>query len=134
MPYGAPSMLLFPIRHIYWYCKSGGDRLAFYLKLVVLLAINLWLYIFCKYRDARFNDKAKPLANDTEGAYIVKYTLEKLEGPIYTGIKWVVVLRWVLPVALGVAAAILVCGYHLVQRHRIRAGRLFLGYPGFRFD
>lgn len=131
--YGPSSLCLFPARHIFWYWKKGGDRVYFYSKLFVLLAIDFWLYVFCKYRDAEFND--------TEGAFVVKSTLEELrEAPhaIYAGFKWTAILDillvYVLPAAIGAAATIFVHGMRFLQRNRVQAQRMFLGYPGVHLD
>jgi len=142
--YGPTSFWLFPARHIVWYLKKGGDRVYFYSKLSVLVAIDVWLYVFCKYRDTKFNDKNKTfaeVADHLEDAFLVKYTLEKVRevpSTLYAGFKWAVILDimlvYVLPAAIGAAAVIFVQGTRLLRRNRVHTQRMFLGYPGVHLD
>jgi hypothetical protein len=120
MRYGPVSVWLFPARHIYWYCRKGGDRRYFYSKLFVLLAIGGWLCVFCQYRVTIYG----------ADAFVVTFTLNewrKVAHTMYAVAKWTGVLT--LPLVLMPAAIIFEPAIRFLRRNE----RLFLGRPGVHF-
>jgi hypothetical protein len=136
--YGPVSMLLLPARHIYWHYKHRGDTATFVAKLLALLAIDMWLYAYCKYRDEMFNDGTKTFMDDNEGAFVAKFTIETLEVAIpqflISVVKWTFIFEIIIQYMLPAFLIAVFIAIHYVRRNRIRARRMLHEYPGMHLD
>lgn len=120
--YGPLSMVLFPLRLIYNHFKHNADgSMLFFTKLFLLVTIDVWLYVFCKYRDQRYNDSTKALVDDTGGALVAKCTLTILNRVLIPGVKSIVclfVLFFVTAFSVGILQVVAVPALRFVQRRR----------------
>lgn len=115
-------MVLFPLRLIYNHFKHNADgSMLFFTKLFLLVTIDVWLYVFCKYRDQRYNDSTKALVDDTGGALVAKCTLTILNRVLIPGVKSIVclfVLFFVTAFSVGILQVVAVPALRFVQRRR----------------
>ena len=129
--YGPVSMLLLPVRRIYGHYKYRGDAATFVSKLLVLLAIDVRLYVYCKYQNEKYNYGTKLFTDDSEGSFTVKLTIETLEVVIpkflIHGLKWAFILEVVTYFLIPASLVAVVIAMRYARHNQIRARQMFLG-------
>lgn len=138
LEYGPVSMLLIPMRRIYWYYKHHGDTATFLAQLLILLAIDMWLYVYCKYRDEMFSDGTKTFITDQKGAFVVKFTIETLELVIprflIIGIKWAFIFEIVIQIMIPACLMVVIIAMPYARQNRNHARRRLVGYSGIHLE